>query len=129
MRSRLEEFDDAVVVVICFSAPDYVAAYQRERLAPLTVLVDEDRGSYRAYGFGRGSVRSVWGPKVWLAYAKLLLAGHRFRRPVEDTLQLGGDVVVGRDGRVAYVFRSTDPDDRPGVDELLAAVHGESPDE
>lgn len=124
MRSRLDEFDDALVVVICFSAPDYVATYQRERLAPMTVLVDEDRRSYRAYGFGRGSVRTVWGPKVWLAYARLLVAGRRVRRPVEDTLQLGGDVVVGRDGRIAYVFRSTDPDDRPSVDELLAAVAG-----
>ncbi len=120
MRSRLDEFDDAAVVVICFSAPEYVAIYQRERLAPMTVLVDEDQ---RSYGFGRGSVRAVWGPKVWLAYARLLLAGRRFQRPVEDTLQLGGDVVIGRDGRIAYLFRSTDPDDRPGVDELLAAVH------
>jgi hypothetical protein len=35
---------------------------------------------------------------------------------------LGGDFVVGRDGRVAYAFRSTDPDDRPPVDDLIAAV-------
>lgn len=122
MRSRLEEFGNAEVVVVCFSAPEFVAGYQRERLHPMTVLVDEDRTSYRAYGFGRGSVRRVWGLRTWRAYARLLRAGRRFQRPTEDTLQLGGDVVVDRDGRISYVFRSSDPDDRPPVDELIDAV-------
>ncbi len=124
MRSRLAEFGDAEVVVVCFSAADFVADYQRDRLAPLTVLVDEARTAYRAYGFGRGTWRQVWGPKVWLAYARLLRAGRRFHRPVEDTLQLGGDVVVDREGLISYLFRSSDPDDRPAVDELLAAASG-----
>lgn len=124
MRSRLDEFGDAEVVVICFSGPDFVAAYQRERLAPMTVLVDETRASYRAYGFGRGSVWRVWGPQTWRAYARLLRAGRRFRPPTEDTLQLGGDVVVDREGRISYRFRSSDPDDRPSVDDLLDAVQG-----
>lgn len=123
MRDRLEELGDAAVAVITFSAPEQVAAYQRTRLAPLRVLVDERRAAYAAYDLGRGSVWRVWGPKIWLAYATLLLRGRRLQRPTEDTLQLGGDFVVGRDGRVAYAFRSTDPDDRPSVDELLAAVH------
>ncbi len=38
------------------------------------------------------------------------------------TLQLGGDFVVRQDGRIAYAFRSDGPDDRPPVDELVAAV-------
>lgn len=122
MRSRLEELGDAEAVVVCFSAPDFVAAYQREQLHPMTVLVDGDRASYGAYGFGRGAVRRVWGWRTWRAYVRLLRAGRRFRRPTEDTLQLGGDVVVDRAGRVSYVFRSSDPDDRPSVDELLEAV-------
>jgi hypothetical protein len=122
VRERLTEFGDAEVVVIAFAAADHVAAYQRERLAPLPVLVDDTRATYRAYGLGRGSVRKVWGPKIWWAYARLIAKGRRFRRPTADTLQLGGDFVVGRDGRLAYVFRSDDPDDRPTVDELVAAL-------
>ena len=122
MRSRLDEFGDADVVVICFSAPDHVAAYQRDRLHPMTVLVDETRASYRAYGFGRGSVRKVWGLRTWRAYARLLRAGRSLRRPTEDTLQLGGDVVVDRDGSINHLFRSADPDDRPSVDDLLEAA-------
>lgn len=122
MRSRLEELGDAEAVVICFSAPDYVADYQRDQLHPMTVLVDETRASYRAYGFGRGSVRRVWGLRTLRAYARLLRAGRRLQRPTEDTLQLGGDVVVDRDGQISYLFRSSDPDDRPSVDELVDAV-------
>jgi hypothetical protein len=86
------------------------------------VLVDPTRAVYRAYGLGRGSVRKVWGPKTWWAYAKLIGRGRHFQLPTEDTLQLGGDFVVGRDGRLVYVFRSDDPDDRPTVDDLLVAV-------
>ena len=122
MRDRLSQFGDAVVVVIAFSAPEHVAAYQRERLAPLAVLIDEDRVVYRAYGLGRGSVWKVWGPKTWWAYLKLIARGRRLQRPVDDTFQLGGDFVVGRDGRLLYGFRSADPDDRPAVDDLIAAV-------
>ena len=123
MRSRLDELGDAQAVVICFGAPAYVADYQRRQLHPMTVLVDEERSSYRAYGFGRGSVRAVWGLRTWRAYVRLLRAGRSFQRPTEDTRQLGGDVVVDREGRLAYVFRSSDPDDRPPVDDLVAAVH------
>ncbi|MGE3449230.1 MAG: AhpC/TSA family protein [Microbacteriaceae bacterium] len=124
MRDRFDDFGDAAIAIITFSAPAQVVVYQRMRLAPLPVLVDEARSTYAAYGLGRGSVWKVWGPKVWWAYARLLRRGRRLHRPTEDTLQLGGDFVVGRDGRLAYAFRSQDPDDRPPVDELVAAVHG-----
>jgi peroxiredoxin len=125
VRDRLSEFGDAGVVIIAFAAPDYVADYQRQRLTPLTVLVDSTRAAYLAYGLGRGSVRTVWGPKIWWAYAKLIGHGRRLQRPTEDTWQLGGDFVVGRDGRLVYVFRSKDPDDRPAVDDLLVAVRNQ----
>jgi hypothetical protein len=48
----------------------------------------------------------------------------RLKIPAPDRghLPLGGDFIVGRDGRLVHVFRSTDPDHRPTVDELLDAV-------
>jgi peroxiredoxin len=122
VRDRLDELGDAVVVVIMFSAPDRAVVYQRELLAPLTVLIDEDRSVYRAYGLGRGPAWKVWGPKVWRAYIRLMREGWRLQRPTEDTLQLGGDFVVDRRGRLAYVFRSEDPEDRPSVDDLITAA-------
>ncbi|MDP9075709.1 MAG: SelL-related redox protein, partial [Actinomycetota bacterium] len=109
MRDRLAEFADAEVVVITFAAADDVAAYQAERLAPLRVLVDEDRVSYRAYQLGRGRLCQIWGPKIWWTYVKLIARGRRLHWPTEDSLQLGGDFVVGSDGRIRYAFRSADP--------------------
>ncbi|MBJ7597043.1 peroxiredoxin-like family protein [Candidatus Nephthysia bennettiae] len=122
MRDRLSEFGDAEVAVIAFAAPERVAAYQRERLAPLAVLVDERRAVYHAYGLGRASVRRVWGPRTWWAYGRLIARGRRPQRATEDTLQLGGDFVVGPDGRLVFVFRSADPADRPPVADLIAAA-------
>lgn len=71
---------DAAIAIITFSAPDQVAVYQRALLAPLPVLVHETRATYAAYGLGRGpvwKVWKVWGPKIWLAYAKLVRGGRR----------------------------------------------------
>ena len=122
MRDRLDEFGDAEVVVITFTRPRNLRGYRARFVSPLTVLADEDRHVYRAYGLGRGPWWRVYGPKVWLDYVRLMRGGARFERPHEDTLQLGGDFVVGRDGRLSLVFRSKGPDDRPSVDTLLSAI-------
>jgi len=127
VRDRLGEFGDATVAVVSFSAPEQVAAYQGRLLAPLDVLIDEQRVAYTAFGLGRGSVLRVWGPKAWWAYAGLLRRGRKFERPTEDTLQLGGDFVIDGEGQVRYAYRSEDPSDRPPVDELIAAVRAAPP--
>ncbi len=122
MRDRIDEFGDAVVVIITFDVSGAVAKHYRDRLAPLVVLVDEARATYRSYGLRRGSVWRAWGPKTWRAYARLIARGRRPTLPRSDTLQLGGDFVVDREGGIVFAYRSADPDDRPGVDVLVAAV-------
>ena len=94
MRDRLAEFADAEVVVITFTRPRNLAGFRKRFVAPLTVVADEDRDVYGAY----------------------------LDRPDDQEEQLGGDFVVGRDGRLVYVFRSKGHDDRPTVDELIEAV-------
>ena len=122
MRDRLEEFTGAEVAVVLFTRRRNLAGYRARFVEPLTVLTDETRAAYRAFGFPSGPWWKVWGPKVWLRYAQLLRGGATFQRPTEDTSQLGGDVVISPDGRIAYLFRSSSPDERPPVDELVAAV-------
>ena len=122
MRDRLPELGDAEVVVVTFTRQRNLRGYRSRFVDPLTVLADEDRHTYRAYGLGRGPWWTVYGLSTIRRYAELLMKGRRFERPTEDTLQLGGDFVVGRDGRLALAFRSTGPDDRPSVDDLIAAV-------
>ena len=46
----------------------------------------------------------------------------RMRRVHEDTLQLGGDAVVDADGRLAWVYLSRGPEDRPAFEVVQDAL-------
>lgn len=122
MSDRLAEFGGAAVVLITFTRPRNLPGYRRRLALAYPVLADETRAVYHTYGLQRGSWRRVWGLKSVRAYGRLLRQGRRLERPSGDTLQLGGDFIVDRDGRLAYAYRSRGPDDRPSVDELLDAV-------
>lgn len=122
MSDRLGEFEPASVVLITFTRQRNLRAFRRLLSVNYPVLADEARAVYRTYGLGRGRWWRIWSWRTLRTYGRLLRAGHRLRRPTEDTRQLGGDFVVDSDGRVAYVYRSRRPDDRPSVDELVAAV-------
>ena len=122
MRDRIDELGDAEVVLVLFTRRRNLRGYRNRNGIPYTVVTSEDRAAYRAYGLGRTSVRRAYGLRTIARYVALLRAGRRFERPSEDTLQLGGDFVVGPDGELAYAFRSSGPDDRPTVDELVEAV-------
>ena len=122
MRDRLADLGDTDVVVVTFASPQRTAASHRALLAPLTLLVDQERIAYRAYGMERGSMLRVWGPKVLAEYARLIRHGRRLQRTHEDTLQLGGDVIVDRQGRIALLHHSEDPTDRPSIDLLVSTI-------
>lgn len=123
VAERLDEID-APVACITFAEPELLAAFERELRLPYPVYGDPERQAYRALGFGRASTRRVWlDPRVWKAYAGLIAGGRRRRPSVQgDTLQLGGDVVVGSDGRVRWIYGSEGPDDRPPVDRLVTEM-------
>src|SRR5436190_3666985 len=100
-----------------------LAAYGRELGLDLPLYSDSDRALYRALGFGRASVARAWlHPKVWGRYAGLVARGRRLRRPEQDTLQLGGDAVFDADARLRWLYCSRGPEDRPSVDEVIAAL-------
>jgi hypothetical protein len=112
--------------VAAFAPPESLAGYQhRQRLDRLLVLSDPNRLAYRAFGFGRGTVLRVWlDPRVWLRYLQLVLRGRRPEAAREDTLQLGGDVLIDANGRIGWIYRSRGPEDRPSIAELEAGLTG-----
>jgi peroxiredoxin len=122
VRERIDELGDAEVVLVLFTARRNLRGYRSRLALPYTVVTSEDRSAYRAYGLGRASLRRTYGWRVLRRYAGLLRSGWRLERPTEDTRQLGGDFVVAPDGTLAYAFRSSGPDDRPPVDDLVEAV-------
>lgn len=122
-RDRIDELGAAVVVVV-HDEPERIREGLLEGLdVPYPVIVDVDRSAYRAWGLRRANpLRIYLDPAVWRAYARLLRGGGERLRPAgRDTLQLGGDFVVGSDGRLVY-SRPQRADDRPPVGTLLAAL-------
>ena len=124
VRDRLVDFGAIGVFLVTFTEQRNLAGYATEHDLPFPALTDPERAAYRAFGLGRGSVARVWGWKAARRYLEIFrahgLAG--WRRPTEDTLQLGGDFVVDPAGNLAYGYWGDGPDDRPTVDELIDAV-------
>jgi hypothetical protein len=110
-------------LAISFASPALLAAYERDLGVDLPLYGDPDRALYDAMGFGRASVARAWlDPRVWSRYAQLLARGHRLHRPEQDTLQLGGDAVFDAEARLIWVYAGRGPEDRPGMDEVIAAL-------
>ncbi len=87
---------------------------------PFPVLIDVARQAYRDWGLGRAPpIQTYVSPRHVLGYARMLLGGERLHRPGKDTLQLGGDFVVGPDGVIRYSHPQSAADDRPPVGLLL----------
>ncbi len=122
-RDRIAELG-ATAAVVVHDEPERV----REGLlqgfdVPYPVIVDLDRLAYRAWGLRRANPARIYlDPAVWRAYGRLLRGGGERLRPAgRDTLQLGGDFVVGSDGRLVY-SRPQRADDRPPVGALVKAL-------
>lgn len=113
--------------VVTFSPVEGLARYRRHLgidrgLGALPVLSDIDRVVYRRLDLERAPLHRVYNPRTLLMYARGLLSGRRIRLPVDDTRQLGADVVLDRTGLVVSVTRSSSPDDRPSMDTLARLV-------
>src|SRR5262249_59252050 len=87
---------------------------------PFPILIDADKSAYRRWGMGRTTpLRSFLSPTLTWRYLKLLWRGERFLGLAPDMLQLGGDFVVDREGRVAFAHAMKDNGDRAPVDRLF----------
>jgi hypothetical protein len=127
VSSRLEDFGtETVVAVVTFTDTARLLEYSEIHDLDFPVLTDPSREAYHAYGLGRGSVRRVWGWRATRRYWNIVREGSMkdLRRPVEDSLQLGGDFVIDPQGILSYGFWGDGPDDRPPVEDLIRAVTG-----
>lgn len=129
MLARTDELADSgfVPVAVGFSPPEALAALAAELTWPHLFLADVERLLYARLGFERASVRRVLTPATLAISAAALARGERVQRPVEDIRQLAGDALV-TGGVCRLVFRQVSPDDRPSVEDLVAACIAE-PDE
>ena len=122
MRDRIYDLKASEIAVITFAEQDEAAAHHARLDIPFPLLSDPERTLYRRFNLSRGSVREVWNLSTLGLYVKLIAKGRRLRRPRHDTQQLGGDFVIGSDGRLVAAYRPRSPDDRPSIDSLLDAL-------
>ncbi len=113
-----------VVLVVSQAKPPVLAMFLRRHPQPVPVVGDPDRAAYRAFGLERTGLSSFFRPRVVWGYLRLILRGGRLRKPYpgEDVLQLGGDFLLNRTGRVVFAYPSRTATDRPTVEALLAAL-------
>lgn len=109
------------VVAVGFSPAEGLARLADELEWPWPFLSDTERLAYQRLGLVRAKLRDVWTPGTKEIYRRAMAAGKQIHAPAEDPLQLGGDAVV-RSGKVLALWRPRSPDDRPQMDDLVAAL-------
>jgi AhpC/TSA antioxidant enzyme len=112
------------VLVVSFSPPARVAAYLDQYPQPFPVVSDPSRAAYRAFALGRTGPASFFRPDILLRYLGLIVRGWlpRTGDRGDDLLQLGGDFLLGADGRLRYAHPSRNSTDRPAPKTLLEAL-------
>jgi hypothetical protein len=118
-RERIEGAGTAVIVV--HDNPKRLRqGLLRDLEVPYPVLIDREMASYRAWGLGRARrLKTYTSPRILLGYAaRILFRGERLMFG-SDPDQLGGDFVVGPDGRLAYAHPQQGVNDRPPVGVLV----------
>lgn len=123
MRDRFEEFTSrgVNVVAIGMGTPAMAADFKEQFRVPFQVLVDRTKESYRIPGLKRATVVDAVRPRVLLRGARSVFRRGQ-GRPQQDPAQLGGAVVVDRNGTILFVHRADDAQDNVPVDDLLAAL-------
>lgn len=112
------------VLVVSFTPPPRVAAYVEKYPQPFPVVSDPTLAAYKGFDLGRTSVAAMLRPGVLIRFVKLLFRGWWPTKPGkgDDILQLGGDFVLDKAGRLIYAHPSAEPMSRPTNAALLAAL-------
>ncbi len=114
------------LLTIGFSPPPALVALAEFIGLTGLMLADEQRVLYRLLGLRRAPLWQIYSPGTLAYYATARARGRRLHRPVEDTRQLGGDVIVGPDCRIILAHCSKNQADRPSVETLSAAIRAAS---
>jgi peroxiredoxin len=114
----------AKVALIGLGTPERAGWFcQDKALNGFACLTDPGRRAHRAYGLGRGSLRQVLGPQVYVQWARAaMLPEVKTRFGHEDIFQMPGTFVIDTGGRIRYARRNRDVTDNPPNGELFDAL-------
>jgi peroxiredoxin len=121
-----EKFDaaGARLVVIGQRRPrDAQAFIDQFDLDGLEILVDPGREVYAAAGAKVGTLMELLGPRSVARGIARSVKERKVQGPVQGhAAQLGGVLVIARDGTIAWSHMSEDASDYPPNEDVLAAV-------
>jgi peroxiredoxin len=112
------------ILVVSQARPEVLSRYLARRSWNVPIVSDPDRDVYRAFGLERTGWATFFRPTVLWGYLRGMLRGYGLKAPYrgEDVLQLGGDFILDRFGRVRFAYSSVNPVDRPGIDAIRDAL-------
>ena len=112
-RERLEADGTRLVLVHMSPEPDAGAFFARYGLGDVDRVGDPERRLYRAFGLQRGSIRQLFGWRVWWrGWQAGVLGRHGVGALAGDGLQMPGAFLVWR-GRIVREFIHDSAADRP----------------
>jgi peroxiredoxin len=113
----------AEVVLVAYNDPELMMAKMFNALdLPFVLLVDRTREFYGRWGLGPAGIKAVLNPGLYLAMLRVVLRRERSLGSAPTARQLGGDFVVDRHGRLAFVHRMRSLHDRARIEDLVAAA-------
>jgi len=126
LEASLQEVTNAgaTVAVVSFGSLQGAEGWLKDTNCNLEMFLDQDRSLYRALGLPR-SVSKVWGMSTIHFYAGEVASGRSLPKSQEeedDPLQMGGDFTLNRTGHLVLCHPSSNPRDRPSLEEILTAV-------
>jgi len=124
-QNRLDELKINVKIVV-FDNDTMAKAYAAVTKLDWPLLLDTERKLYAAYGMERGSWWDIYNPVSVARYIWLMLRNKFPGKPGNDWRQMGGDVLVDPNGIVRLHHISTNPHDRPTLDQIFETVESHS---
>jgi peroxiredoxin len=116
--------------------PEAARAFATSKRLPFPLLLDRDRGTYRAYGLVPGRAMQVLGPRVALPWLRAELSSETRQRGLAggSFLQMPGTFVIdpsgvirAKGGTVRMAHRNAHVADTPSIERLVAALEGSGP--
>ncbi len=113
-QRRSIEANGTRVILVHMGGEEHASKYfQHYGLQDVLRVSDPSQALYRAFGLGRGSLFSLFGPKVWLrGFQAGVLKRHGIGRLVGDGFQMPGVFLVFH-GEVLRSYRHQSAADRP----------------
>lgn len=127
LQTLTEEYKrlNVQIVVVSFGSAEGACLWKADTECTHPIVLDISRKIYHAMGL-RTSFSAVWSTSTMRYYAFQKQQGKNPIKPYQnvqdDPLQLGGDCILYKDGRVVMSHPQKDPTDRPSNEFIVNSI-------